>query len=143
MNSISEIVSNQNELSALCEKVVNTFPNATIFTLQGDLGAGKTTFVKSFCNFLHVHDDVSSPTFSIVNEYQSDTETVYHMDLYRIEEPEELIGIGFEEYFDNNAYFFIEWPEIAEGILPPHIRITIEILSETARKFNFVRMDQL
>ena len=89
-----------------------------IFAFYGDLGAGKTTFIKALCNELNVVDIVSSPTFSIINEYQNETGMkIYHMDFYRVEKLEEAYDIGIEDYFTTNDYCFIEWPEKIDELL--------------------------
>lgn len=91
-----------------------------VFALTGDLGAGKTTLIKGFCAALGVADRPSSPSFSIVNEYRTtDGGIVYHFDLYRLKNAEELDGIGFDEYLYSGAHCFIEWPELALDRLPP------------------------
>ncbi len=90
-----------------------------IFAFYGEMGAGKTTFIKAICKELGVLHEVTSPSFAIVNEYKTKNNTIiYHFDLYRIEKLPELLDIGFEEYLDSNAIIFIEWPEIAENLLP-------------------------
>src|SRR5205085_2866368 len=96
-----------------------------IFALYGEMGAGKSTLVKSFCKALCVKEESVSPTFSLVNEYcinesvvKTPTTTVFHFDLYRLKNAEELIDIGFEEYLSRDGYCFIEWPELAEPFLP-------------------------
>lgn len=90
-----------------------------VFAFYGDLGAGKTTFIKALCNELNVIDIVSSPTFSIINEYQNEQGMViYHMDFYRLEKKEEALEIGLEDYFSTNNYCFIEWPERIDELLP-------------------------
>lgn len=128
----------ESELIELAKLMQVSFPNDTIFTLQGDLGAGKTTFVKAFCQYLQVSDKVSSPTFSLVNEYESPSgQCIFHMDLYRLEAEEELINIGFEEYLESDAICFIEWPEIGAQYLDQFVQIQIEILDAGTRKFIF------
>ena len=92
-------------------------PNHSIVVLQGDLGVGKTTFVKALMKYLGSDDLVNSPTFSIVNEYMSKRGMVYHMDLYRLESIDDLLDIGFEEYIDSGQLCIIEWPELAFPIL--------------------------
>jgi len=125
----------EEELRSLVELLRKTFPLQNIFVLEGDLGAGKTTFVKHFCSFLQVEDDISSPTFSLVNEYINPAgESIYHMDLYRIEDEHELIDLGFEEYLDQAAFVFIEWPEKALTFLDNYLHIKIESLSNQSRK---------
>jgi tRNA threonylcarbamoyladenosine biosynthesis protein TsaE len=90
-----------------------------IFAFYGDLGAGKTTFIKALCNELNVIDIVSSPTFSIINEYQNEQGMViYHMDFYRLEKLEDALEIGLEDYFSTDNYCFIEWPEKIDELLP-------------------------
>jgi len=90
-----------------------------IFAFYGDLGAGKTTFIKALCNELNVIDIVSSPTFSIINEYQNEQGMViYHMDFYRLENREDALEIGLEDYFSTENYCFIEWPEKIDELLP-------------------------
>lgn len=90
-----------------------------IFAFYGDLGAGKTTFIKALCNELNVIDIVSSPTFSIINEYQNEQGVViYHMDFYRLDKLEDALEIGLEDYFSTENYCFIEWPEKIDELLP-------------------------
>lgn len=89
-----------------------------IFAFHGDLGAGKTTFIKALCEQLGVKDAMSSPSFSIVNEYHAYGKSVYHFDLYRLRKPEEAFDIGMEEYLYSGNYCFVEWPEMAGEILP-------------------------
>ena len=114
------------------------------FLLKGDLGAGKTTFVKAFCAYLGIEDLVSSPTFSIVNEYHGIGEdrkavTVFHLDLYRLKNENEALDIGIEDYLYDDAYCFIEWPQIIEGLVPDDVvRIEIEMEGDSGRKFLFL-----
>ena len=90
-----------------------------IFTFQGQLGVGKTTLIKLLCEELGVVSEMSSPSYSIVNEYRTASGgTVYHFDLYRLKDAEELDGIGFWEYLDSGNYCFVEWPELAQGVMP-------------------------
>ena len=86
------------------------------------MGVGKTTFIKALCKAMGVKDEVSSPTFSIVNEYLcEDGSNVYHFDLYRIKDTEEAMAAGAEEYIYSNDYCFIEWPETLYPILPDDV----------------------
>ncbi len=90
-----------------------------IFAFYGELGAGKTTFIKALCNELNVIDIVSSPSFSIINEYQNEKgRKIYHMDFYRLKNMEEALEIGLEDYFNTDDYCFIEWPERIDELLP-------------------------
>jgi tRNA threonylcarbamoyladenosine biosynthesis protein TsaE len=99
-----------------------------IFAFFGDLGSGKTTFIKALCNELDVIDIVSSPTFSLINEYRNEAgDTIYHMDFYRINSINEALDIGIEDYLTANHYCFIEWPEKIENLLPnqtTYVKIT-------------------
>lgn len=92
----------------------------TVFAFRGEMGAGKTTFIKAICEELGVDDVINSPTFAIINEYRSSTtgEPVYHFDFYRIDKLGEAEDIGAEDYFDSGAVCFIEWPEKVEDLLP-------------------------
>jgi len=90
------------------------------FAFNGDLGAGKTTFIKSLCAVLGVSGDVVSPTFAIINEYGlPDGRPLYHFDFYRIRDEREAYDIGTDEYFDSGAYCFVEWAERIPGLVPP------------------------
>ncbi|MCT6869029.1 tRNA (adenosine(37)-N6)-threonylcarbamoyltransferase complex ATPase subunit type 1 TsaE [Apibacter sp.] len=102
-----------------------------IFTLNGNLGAGKTTLVKYLCKVLNCTDSVTSPTFSLVNEYLSTSGKIFHFDLYRINYVEELFNIGFNEYIDSDNYCFIEWPSICENELPEHHKILLNLVDQT------------
>lgn len=92
----------------------------TVFAFYGKMGAGKTTFINVVCAGLGVTDITNSPSFSIINEYRSDTtaELIYHFDCYRLESLEEACDIGVEDYFDSGALCLIEWPERVEDLLP-------------------------
>ena len=91
-----------------------------IFAFYGAMGAGKTTFIKAICEELESIDIISSPTFTLVNEYLTkDGESLYHIDFYRIRKLDEVFDFGIEEYFSSGSYCFMEWPELIEEILPP------------------------
>ena len=101
----------------------------TVFALYGKMGAGKTTFIKAICQELGVTDNITSPTFAIVNEYRSDIagELIYHFDFYRIKKLEEVYDMGYEDYFYSGAICFIEWPELIEDLLPGNTaKVSIE-----------------
>lgn len=102
----------------------------TVFAFYGEMGAGKTTFIKEICKVLGVTDTITSPTFAIVNEYRSDetAELIYHFDFYRVEKIEEVFDFGYEDYFYSGAICFIEWPERVDSLLPNdcvHVTITV------------------
>jgi tRNA threonylcarbamoyladenosine biosynthesis protein TsaE len=108
------------EAPDIARLILQSHAERRVFALHGELGAGKTTLIKAFCEALGVADATSSPSFAIVNEYRmADDRPVYHFDLYRLRDARELLDIGFEEYLDSGAYCFIEWPELAEELLPP------------------------
>lgn len=128
------VAKNLDELGKVAENILKQFSEAKIFLLYGDLGSGKTNLVQRFCSMLGVEEFVSSPTFSIVNAYLAKGGTIYHIDLYRLKNLEEVIDIGIEEYLYSNHYCFIEWPELIEDLVPEHHKISIEILSDSSRK---------
>jgi tRNA threonylcarbamoyladenosine biosynthesis protein TsaE len=115
------------DLLPAARKLIAAFPESRVFALYGDMGAGKTTFIKTICHELGVTDIVQSPTFSIINEYKTgDGESIFHFDFYRIKKTEEVFDIGYEDYFYSGSYCFLEWPELIEALLPGDtIRIRI------------------
>jgi tRNA threonylcarbamoyladenosine biosynthesis protein TsaE len=112
----------------LSEKLLEAFHNRRIFALHGPMGVGKTTLIKYLCNSLGVSGIVSSPTFSIVNEYSiNNHKVIYHFDFYRIKKIEEVYDLGYEEYLYSGNYCFIEWPEKLGALLPDDcVRIFME-----------------
>lgn len=109
------------------------------FAFYGTMGAGKTTFIKALCKQLGVVEVVTSPTFSIVNEYHTENdEVVYHFDFYRINAIEELFDLGYEDYLYSENYCFIEWPEKGEALLPDHfLKINIHEMPDGSRMVDF------
>lgn len=99
---------------------ISRMDDRTVFAFHGEMGAGKTTFIKAICEELGVEDVINSPTFAIINEYRSSTtgELIYHFDFYRINKLSEAEDIGTEDYFYSGALCFIEWPEKIEDLLP-------------------------
>ena len=98
-----------------------------VFAMFGPMGVGKTTFVKAVCEILGVEDTITSPTFAIVNEYQTNTgDQIFHFDFYRIRKVEEVYDMGYEDYVYSGAVCFLEWPELIEELLPEDaVRVTL------------------
>ena len=128
---MKKIAENEKQMLELAEQFAkNLSPNRTIF-LHGDLGAGKTTFVKGVLKSLGYKGNVKSPTYTLVEEYKLQKFNIYHFDLYRIADPEELEWIGIRDYFNDNNICFIEWPDKGRDFLPKaNIDIKIKYLSK-------------
>lgn len=107
-----------NDLAGAAQKVLDEAGDNRIFLFYGEMGAGKTTLIKAICAQLGVTDDVTSPTFSIVNEYEGKDGPVYHFDFYRLKQHSEALDMGYEEYFYSGNYCFIEWPEKIADLVP-------------------------
>ncbi|HMM02794.1 MAG: tRNA (adenosine(37)-N6)-threonylcarbamoyltransferase complex ATPase subunit type 1 TsaE [Prevotella sp.] len=114
---------------------VKSMGDNTVFAFRGEMGAGKTTFIKAICEKLGVSDTINSPTFAIVNEYRSDSgELIYHFDFYRINKVEEAFDFGYEDYFYSGSLCFIEWPELIENLLPADtVNVSIKVLEDGSR----------
>jgi tRNA threonylcarbamoyladenosine biosynthesis protein TsaE len=128
-------------LPELAGQVLEFSGNLKVWLFLGDLGAGKTTFIQFICEALNVNDRVSSPTFSLVNEYLAeDGNSVYHMDFYRIKHEIEAVEVGLEEYFDSGNYCFIEWPEKIRNLWPQqYLQVELETISATERKIKVTK----
>jgi tRNA threonylcarbamoyladenosine biosynthesis protein TsaE len=107
------------EIPVIARKILDEYPDERIFALYGELGAGKTTMIKALCNALGVTEEVTSPSFAIINEYEAGgIDLIYHFDFYRIKKLEEVMDIGYEEYLYSGYYCFLEWAEKIEELLP-------------------------
>lgn len=121
---------------------IKTLGERRKIALYGEMGAGKTTFVKALCAYLGVQDNTSSPTFSLVNEYHFQTADgkdalLYHLDLYRLRNPQEAYDIGLDELMHDPWYCLVEWPQVAEDFFPENAaRVEIEILGESMRRIS-------
>jgi len=121
------------ELPFVAEKLIEHV-SRKILLFDASMGVGKTTLIKEICKQLGVTDVISSPTYSLVNEYHGNQGIIYHFDFYRIKDEEEAYQIGFEEYLDSDAWVFIEWPEKVSNLLPDEA-ITVKIaLSDNQKR---------
>jgi tRNA threonylcarbamoyladenosine biosynthesis protein TsaE len=130
------VASRLDELPEVAEELIAFAKDVKNWLFIGEMGAGKTTMIKTVCELLGVVDQVSSPTFSIVNEYATTGgEVVYHFDFYRLEDVEEAVGIGAEDYFFSGNICLIEWPQLISGLLPDEfMTVHIEELLTGERK---------
>ena len=133
-------VKSLDELKYAAEQLVAFGESEKIFLFYGDMGAGKTTLIKSLCESLGVKEPATSPTFSIVNEYQGASSKIYHFDFYRLKNQSEALDLGYEEYFYSGNYCFIEWPEKIPDLLPDHyIRVDVQVVSDNERLLTFTK----
>ncbi|MCO6498128.1 MAG: tRNA (adenosine(37)-N6)-threonylcarbamoyltransferase complex ATPase subunit type 1 TsaE [Chitinophagaceae bacterium] len=130
-----ELTVDLDDIHSAAKEFLRLTKGGKVFTFSGELGAGKTTFIAALCAESGVKDVVSSPTFSIIQQYDSRDGTIFHIDLYRIRDEEEAINAGIEDCILSGDVCVIEWPERAPGILPPDtVRCLFEIESEKRRK---------
>ena len=126
------------QLNNVADQLLAYAKGNKFYIFEGEMAAGKTTFIKAFCEVLGVTDIVSSPTFSIVNEYKSKNGPVYHFDFYRLKNIREAYDIGYEEYFYSDQYCLIEWPSKVEELLPEsYVKVQITIIENDERLFEF------
>lgn len=125
-----------NTIDAAAIEFIRAMGDNTVFAFRGEMGAGKTTFIKAICENLGVSDTINSPTFAIVNEYRSDSgELIYHFDFYRINKVEEAFDFGYEDYFYSGSLCFIEWPELIEDLLPNDtVNVYIKVQEDGSRE---------
>ena len=118
------------------KEFINRMGEGKVFAFYGKMGAGKTTFIKALCETLGVKDVITSPTFSLINEYTDGKgNSIYHFDFYRIKKLEEVYDMGYEDYFYSGNLCLLEWPELIEEILPENvIKVTIEEQANGTRK---------
>ena len=132
---MKEIITySEEETKKVARKIAEKMDKTGIIVLSGELGAGKTKFTEGFLSYFGLEKEISSPTFTIVNEYQNEKATIYHFDVYRLADIDEFYAIGGEEYF-SKGICIIEWGEIIEAALPEHyIKINIQKDEENLEK---------
>jgi tRNA threonylcarbamoyladenosine biosynthesis protein TsaE len=127
-------LSDTSNIAPAVSSILKTFTANRLWLFYGEMGSGKTTIIKEFCKQLGVKDETSSPTFSIINEYQAGNKKIYHSDLYRLKNLQEVIDTGLPDIIHSNNHVFIEWPELGEKIFPvEHVRIKIMPDEKNAR----------
>ena len=131
-----ELIFNLEQIRDAAKKLLAAVPGQKVFALHGEMGAGKTTFIYALCEVMGVSDVVTSPTFSIINQYRMVSgETVYHMDLYRIKDGNEAVNAGMEDCLYSGNTCLVEWPERAPGIFPAEtLHLTISSVDANTRK---------
>jgi tRNA threonylcarbamoyladenosine biosynthesis protein TsaE len=129
------LIKDKKNLTSAAKKLLKESGENKIFAFYGSMGAGKTTIIKAICEVLGASDIISSPTFTLVNEYRTfKSDTIYHIDFYRIKKLEEVFDFGVEEYLTGDTYCFMEWPELVEEILPREtVRVRITVDDENQR----------
>jgi tRNA threonylcarbamoyladenosine biosynthesis protein TsaE len=123
------IIKDKKHLHSAARELLRLYGKNRIFAFYGGMGAGKTTIIKAICEELGAVDIISSPTFTLVNEYKTDVgETIYHIDFYRIKKQEEVFDFGVEEYLTGDSWCFMEWPGLVEEILPSEtVKVSITV----------------
>ena len=117
------------DLEKAAKKLIDTYYDQKVFAFYGKMGSGKTTFIQAICKYLGSEDNITSPTFALINEYTTvNSLPVYHMDFYRIKNLEEVFDLGYEDYIYSGNYCLIEWPEKIESLLPDRF---VKVLIET------------
>lgn len=127
------------DINNVAKEFLSLINEKRIIAFYGSMGAGKTTFIKAICEELVSVDVVTSPTFTLVNEYFTKNGNIlYHFDFYRINKPEEALDFGFEEYLDSGSFCFIEWPERIETLLPEtYLKVNIIVEEDNSRSIEF------
>ncbi len=128
-----------NGIARAAEKLLTEAGDYKVFAFHGDMGAGKTTFIHALCHAMNITDVVTSPTFSIINQYKTlDGQTVYHMDLYRIKDENEAINAGVEDCLFSGNRCLVEWPEKAPGVFPDEtLHVYITSIDDNTRKLKY------
>lgn len=124
------------QIPGVASRLLSAYSDQKVYALHGEMGAGKTTFIHALCEVMGVKDTITSPTFSIINQYQTvKGQTVYHMDLYRVKDENEAINAGIEDCLYSGSICLVEWPEKAPGIFPEDtLHIRLSSVDENTRK---------
>ena len=133
-------IENLDGIRQTAKQFIDAMGDYSVFAFYGEMGAGKTTFINAICAELGVDDVTNSPSFSIVNEYRSETtaELIYHFDFYRIKKLDEVYDMGYEDYFYSDSLCFLEWPELIDEILPDDaVKVTITEMGDGSREVEF------
>ena len=136
-----EINYSLSEIHNVAKQLLDYFKNkkTKIILFDAPMAAGKTTLIKEICKLLGVDEEVTSPTFAIINEYTTPDEPVYHFDFYRLKKIEDAINIGVEDYFYSGYYCFVEWADLIKDLLPENYAVVkIEITGDNSRKINLL-----
>ncbi len=135
---------NPDELPTVAQQIIDVASDLSVWLFYGEMGAGKTTLIKALCHEWGVEDSVSSPTFALVNEYQrANGDLMYHFDFYRIEDEEEAIDIGIDEYFYSQRHCLVEWPAKIRNLLPEtYLRIDLRANEDQSRTIYLSRHEQ-
>nr|WP_321484604.1 tRNA (adenosine(37)-N6)-threonylcarbamoyltransferase complex ATPase subunit type 1 TsaE [uncultured Draconibacterium sp.] len=131
----SKKINSLDELEIAAKELITAFSNDRVFAFYGKMGAGKTTFIQSICRALGSDDNVTSPTFALINEYNTaNLDSIFHFDFYRIKDIEEAYDLGYEDYIYSGSYCLIEWPEMIDSLLPEKmVKVKIEVQDDDTR----------
>lgn len=122
------------EIDSAASEILKAFDGRKIIRFIGEMGAGKTTMIKSLSKLLGVDEEVTSPTFAIVNEYDGNGCRVFHFDFYRVKNQQEAIDLGLADYFYSGEYVFMEWPQLVDDFMPDDVvTLTIKEIDPTKR----------
>jgi tRNA threonylcarbamoyladenosine biosynthesis protein TsaE len=134
------------ELQHAADRFWQSVGDARVFAFHGEMGAGKTTTIAALCAARGVREAVSSPTFSIINEYQyedgSGLQSLYHMDLYRLRDAEEAVAAGVEDCLESGAICFVEWPDKAPGLLEDAVAVYLEVVDDNTRRMTLGKREE-
>jgi tRNA threonylcarbamoyladenosine biosynthesis protein TsaE len=139
MEQHSLIISSLDKIKEITNEFLRITKGQKHFAFYGDMGVGKTTFIKQLCKDLGVGDVVNSPSFAIINEYSSfENGSIFHFDLYRINNIEEAYDFGYEDYFFGDSFCFVEWPEKIESLIPDHfMKVKLTEIINSQREIQF------